>query len=80
MARRPRSAHLAAEASDELIQGILAVLQRSYTSSGPTGPTYALAEFFRALEESTLRDIAYQLGVFEGDQEPEVEVRPPPST
>jgi hypothetical protein len=80
MAHRQRSARLAAEARDELIRTILAVVQRSYTTSGPSGPTYALAEFFRALDESTLRDIAYQLGVFEGDQEPEIEDRPPRGT
>lgn len=60
-----------AEAKEELVQGILEEIERSYTSAGPTGPTSDLAEFFRALDETTLRSIAYRHGVFEEELETE---------
>lgn len=58
---------------EELIQGILNVVERTYTTAGPTGPSGSLAEFFRALDDRTLREVAYQHGIFEGgaDLEPE---------
>ena len=51
---------------EEMIEGIVAVLERTYTTTGPTGPSGSLAKFFRALDESTLREIAYRHGVFDG--------------
>lgn len=68
-----KEAQAAAAANEELVQDILAVLQRSFTTSGPTGPTRDLAEFFRALDGPTLRAIAYQHGVFEREAETEPE-------
>ena len=64
---------VAAATKEELIQGILAVLERTYSTIGPTGPTMTLAEFFRALDDATLRAVAYQHGVFEGAAEAEPE-------
>ncbi|MGE0556420.1 MAG: hypothetical protein AB7R55_23590 [Gemmatimonadales bacterium] len=73
MTRNPQAGPLGEEVREELVRGILRVLQRSYTTTGPSGPTYALAEFFRGLDEATLRGIAYQHGVFEGEAEPDRE-------
>jgi hypothetical protein len=63
----------AEEAREDLVQAILGVLERSFTTLGPTGPTVRLAEFFRALDDVTLRAIAYRHGVYEGEAEPEPE-------
>jgi hypothetical protein len=63
----------AAATNEELVQDILDVLQRSFTTVGPTGPTRDLAEFFRTLDGPTLRAIAYQHGVFERADEVEPE-------
>lgn len=73
-----RQEFAASETKEDLVQSILAVLQRTYTTTGPTGPTADLAEFFRALDEPTLRAVAYQHGVFEeiAEAEPEREERP----
>jgi len=61
------------EAREVLVQAILGVLERSFTTVGTTGPTVKLAEFFRALDEATLHAIAYRHGVYEGEAEPEPE-------
>ena len=58
---------------EEMIQGIVAVLERTYTTAGPTGPSASLAKFFRALDESTLRKIAYQHGVFDSAADTEAD-------
>lgn len=61
---------VAAATREELVEGIVAVLERTYRQVGPTA---GLLEFFRALDELTLRAIAYQHGVFEGAAEAEPE-------
>lgn len=72
-----KKAQAAAATNEELVQDILAVMERSFTTSGPTGPTHDLAEFFRTLDGPTLRAIAYQHGVFEraAEAEPEPDER-----
>ena len=54
---------------EEMIQGIVTVLERTYTTAGRAGSRGDLSKFFRALDESTLREIAYKHGVFEGPPE-----------
>ena len=60
---------------EELVQGIVDILERTFaTSDRPAGLARA-AEFFRGLDERTLRAIAYRQGVFEEDLEPSEEER-----
>ena len=73
MSRPSKKAQADAAAKEELVRDLLAVLDRSFTTSGPTGPTRDIAEFFRALDGPTLRAIAYQHGVFERADELEPE-------
>lgn len=69
---RPSKKRTAAEESKEqLVGGIVGVLERTYAVGGQRGVGTRLAEFFRALDEPTLRAIAYRHGVFEGEGETE---------
>ena len=65
MTHRPKRSEVKAAAKEELVQGILEKIDRSYAPADPTGATSRLAEFFRALDDSTLREIAYRHGLFE---------------
>ncbi len=73
MSRPSKKTQAAVHTKEELVQDLLAVLDRSFTTIGPTGPTRDMAEFLRALDGRTLRNIAYQHGVFERADEIEPE-------
>lgn len=75
--RPTRGEQITAATPEELVQGIVAVIERTFTTAGPTGPTADLAEFFRALDEPTLRAIAYRHGVFDGLAEVDPEADDP---
>ena len=68
--RRPRSTEAALEQKEELILAVLGVLDRTWTDAERPGALRQISEFFRKLDEPTLRAIAYQHGVFE----PELDV------
>lgn len=58
------------EGKEEMVQAIVGVLDRTFgTGAGPEALARA-ADFFRGLDERTLRALAYRQGVFEGDLEP----------
>lgn len=58
---------------EEMVQGILEVLERTYVGTGEPGVAHSLERFFEALDDQTLRAIAYQHGLFEPDLEVERE-------
>jgi hypothetical protein len=59
------------EGKEEMVQAIVGVLDRTFgTGAGPAALARA-ADFFRGLDERTLRALAYRQGVFEEDLEPE---------
>lgn len=68
--RIPHSAQAALEQKEELILAVLGVLDRTWTELERPGALRQISEFFRKLDEPTLRAIAYQHGVFE----PELDV------
>jgi hypothetical protein len=63
---------------EDLVTGILEVLDRTYAAGQP-GAYQELAEFFRSLDDPTLRAIAYQHGLFEEELRAEREERPAPA-
>ncbi len=63
---------------EDLVTGILEVLDRTYAAGQP-GAYQELAEFFRSLDDRTLRAIAYQHGLFEEELHTEREERPAPA-
>ena len=75
MTRIPRSKLEADAGREELVTAILEVLDRTYAAGQP-GAYRELAEFFRALDDPTLRAIAYRHGVFEEEPAEEREERP----
>ena len=75
MTRTPKPTLEALAGRDDLVSGILEVLDRTYAAGQP-GAYQELAEFFRALDEPTLRAIAYRHGVFEEPPLEEREERP----
>ncbi len=78
MTRIPKPVLEAQSGRDDLVSGILEVLDRTYAAGQP-GAYQELAEFFRALDDPTLRAIAYQNGLFEEELRAEREERPAPS-
>ena len=70
-ARIPRSTEAAILTKEEMIRAILDVLDRTWTQAESPGVLQALEEFFRRLDEPTLRAIGYQQGIFEPELEPE---------
>jgi hypothetical protein len=70
MTRIPKPIMEAQAGREDLVTGILDVLDRTYAAGQP-GAYLQLAEFFRALDDPTLRAVAYQHGIFE--EEPRVE-------
>lgn len=61
------------EGKEDMVQAIVGVLDRTFgTAAGPAALARA-SEFFRGLDERTLRALAYRQGVFEGDVEAEEE-------
>jgi hypothetical protein len=73
MTRPSKKRTAAAESKEQLVAGIIGVLERTYAIGGQPGTVGRLAEFFRALDEPTLKEIAYRHGVFEGEGETEPE-------
>jgi hypothetical protein len=76
MTRVPKTTEAGFAGKEEMIQAIVAVLDRTFASTGHAEGLAGVAEFFRVLDEPTLRAIAYTHGVFEGDLEPSEEDRP----
>lgn len=75
MPRSPSRIPAEFEGKEDMVQAIVSVLDRTFTTGGrPEGLSRA-AEFFRGLDERTLRAIAYRQGVFEEDLEPTEEDR-----
>jgi len=75
MTRVPKTEEIEVQGKEELVQGIVAVLDRTFAASGRPRALTRLAEMFRGLDEGTLRAIAYQQGLFEDDLEPTEEDR-----
>lgn len=75
MTRIPKPLLEAQAGREEIIAGILEVLDRTYAAGQP-GAYQELAEFFRALDDPTLRAVAYRHGVFEEEVRAELEERP----
>lgn len=69
--RRPRSTDVAIGSKEEMIRAILDVLDRTWTQAESPGMLQRMEEFFRRLDEPTLRAIGYQYGVFEAGLEPD---------
>jgi hypothetical protein len=78
MTRIPKPTMEALAGREDLVTGILEVLDRTYAAGQP-GAYQELAEFFRALDDPTLRAIAYQNGLFEEELRAEREERPAPA-
>ena len=70
MTRIPKPEEVEWQGKEELVQGIVAVLDRTFAAGGGPRVLSRVAEMFRGLDERTLRAIAYQQGLFEGDLEP----------
>jgi hypothetical protein len=75
MPRIPKSEEVEFQGKEEVVQGIVASLDRTFAASGRPRALTRLAEMFRSLDETTLRAIAYQQGLFEEDLEPTDEDR-----
>jgi hypothetical protein len=78
MTRIPKPILEAQAGREDLVTGILEVLDRTYAAGQP-GAYQELAEFFRELDDPTLRAIAYQNGLFEQELRAEREERPAPA-
>lgn len=75
MTRISKSAEAAAWTKAQMVEGIVAALDRTFPTGDIPGGLSALSSFFHALDEPTLRAIAYQHGVFEEPAREDVEVR-----
>jgi hypothetical protein len=75
MTRVPKTTEAEFAGKEEMVQAIVAVLDRTFSTGRPEA-LEGVAEFFRVLDEPTLRAIAYKHGVFEEDLEPTEEDRP----
>jgi len=75
MTRIPRTEEAEWQGKEEIVQGIVSVLDRTFAASGRPQALSRLAEMFRGLDETTLRAIAYRQGLFEEDLEPSDEDR-----
>jgi hypothetical protein len=75
MTRIPKTEEVQVQGKEELVQGIVASLDRTFAASARSRALFRLAEMFRGLDEGTLRAIAYQQGLFEEDLEPTDEDR-----
>jgi len=60
---------------EAMVQGILEVLERTYVDTREPAVVQNLEQLFEALDDATLRAIAYQHGLFEPDLEVEREDR-----
>jgi hypothetical protein len=70
MTRIPKAEEVEVQRKEELVQAIVASLDRTFAASARPRALSRLAEMFRGLEERTLRAVAYQQGLFEEDLEP----------
>jgi hypothetical protein len=70
MTRIPKTAEAEVQRKEELVQAIVSALDRTFTTSERPRALTRVAEMFRGLDETTLRAVAYQQGVFEDDLEP----------
>jgi hypothetical protein len=70
-ARVSKSTEAAIGNKEAMIRAILDVLDRTWTQAESPGSLQRMEEFFRKLDEPTLRAIGYQHGVFESELEPE---------
>lgn len=76
-ARVPKSTEAAIGNKEAMIRAILDVLDRTWTQAESPGSLQRMEEFFRKLDETTLRAIGYQHGVFEtGLESDDAENRP----
>ena len=64
-ARVPKSTETAIGNKEAMIRAILDVLDRTWTQAETPGSLQRMEEFFRKLDEPTLRAIGYQHGIFE---------------
>ena len=64
-ARVPKSTETAIGNKEAMIRAILDVLDRTWTQAETAGSLQRMEEFFRKLDEPTLRAIGYQHGVCE---------------
>ena len=75
MTRIPKTTEAEFAGKEEMVQAIVAVLDRKFAAGERPQALEGAAEFFRVLDEPTLRAIAYRHGVFEEDLEPTEEDR-----
>jgi hypothetical protein len=75
MTRIPKADDPVVQGKEEIVQGIVASLDRTFAASARPRALTRLAEMFRGLDEGTLRAIAYQQVLFEEDLEPTEEDR-----
>ena len=75
MTRIPKTTEAEFAGKEEMVQAIVAVLDRTFAAGERPQALENVAEFFRVLDEPTLRAIAYRHGVFEEDLEPTEEDR-----
>lgn len=59
------------EGKEDMVQAIVGVLDRTFGTGAPPAALVRAAEFFRGLDERTLRALAYRQGVFEGGADTE---------
>ena len=64
---KPTAATLAAK--EDLVEALLGTIERTFPADQGSDPMRRLEGFLCGLDESTLRSIAYQHGVFDGDRE-----------
>lgn len=68
---KPTAAALAGK--EALVEALLDTIERTFPADREGDPLRQLERFLCGLDEITLRSIAYQHGVFEGDREIEPE-------
>ncbi len=73
MTRVSKQAEALEVTREAMVQGILEVLERTYGGTREPDVVQGLEQFFEALDDATLRAIAYQHGLFEPDLEVERE-------
>ena len=65
-----KTAEAESQRKEELVQEIVSALDRTFAASERPRALSRVAEMFRGLDETTLRAVAYQQGLFEEDLEP----------
>jgi hypothetical protein len=59
------------EGKEDMVQAVVGVLDRTFGTGAAPAALARAAEFFRGLDERTLRALAYRQGVFEGGADTE---------